>query len=69
MRSVAMVSPEHARTSLFMLVIGAGLGLKRCLLMHNREPELGNHLVEHVVGEITQPTSTDLQRHVAVAEW
>ena len=53
---------------MFVLVIGAGLGFERRLLVHDRKPELGDHLVEHVIGEIAQPASTDLQRHVAVAE-
>src|SRR3569832_722507 len=53
--------------SVFM-VIGARLRLEGRRLDHHVQPELPQHVVQHVIAEITQPARPDLHGHVAVAE-
>src|SRR3569623_1167076 len=53
--------------SVFM-VISAALRLEGRGLDDHVQPELPQHVVQHVIAEITQPARADLYRHMADAE-
>ena len=49
-------------------LIGACLGLERCLFYLYRKPQSGDHVIQYMIVLVTCPVRCNLQWHVAVTQ-